>query len=207
MAGSSTAVASTPRRGLARRARPHRGLGDPQDAARGRRTERSFEPHRRHHHRCSGDLTRAVATLSERGVRPCGRGRLPARLDRARPADSLRRPRASRPAARQTSPVDAGGGRPGVAHPARSHRPLTLQDWEQGRAQPTARHVPTCSSSSASRGPSNERWRRAEGRAGAAGIIPRRVPPTPFEAPRVAAISRSRWSRHVAHSCPTVACS
>jgi len=98
--------ASTPRRGLARRARPHGGFGDPQDPAGGRRTERSFEPHGCHHHRCSGDLARAVATLSERGVRPCGRGRLPARLDRARPSDSLRRPSAPRPATRQTSPVD-----------------------------------------------------------------------------------------------------
>src|SRR5438034_10056766 len=79
-----------------------------------RRTERSFEPHDCHHHRCSGDLARAVATLSERGARPCGRGRLPARLDRARPSDSLRRPCAPRPATRQTSPVDAGGGRPGI---------------------------------------------------------------------------------------------
>ena len=94
--------ASAPRRGLA----PHGGFGDPQDPAGGRRTERSFEPHRLHHHRCSGDLARAVATLSERGARPCGRGRLPARLDRARPSDSLRRPSAPRPATRQTSPVD-----------------------------------------------------------------------------------------------------
>jgi len=39
--------------------------------------------------------------------------------------------------------------------------PRTLQDWEQ-RAVPssTAPHVPPCSSSSASHGPSSGRWRR-----------------------------------------------